>query len=447
MVYLLRKKLLRIFERLQIRIHEFYIRMGLRVTYFKHFQKWILFGIIVGIIGGLGAVLFYHLLNFFSLIFLENLSKLNPWLILFIPAIGGLIVGPIIYLLAPEAEGHGTDAVIAAYHRYWGTIRARVPLIKTLASSITIGSGGSAGREGPIAQIGAGFGSILAKALNLEIQDRKIILAAGVAAGIGSIFKAPIGAAIFAIEVLYKRDFEVEAFIPAIIASVVGYSVFSTITGWEIMFKTQPYIFHEPLELPFFGILGVVCAFTAILYIKIFYGLRDNFFKKISIPNMFKPAIGGLLLGITAFWFPQILGMGYNHIQTAILGGLPLTVMLILVITKILATSFTISSGGSGGVFAPSLFIGAMLGGALGQIFYLLFPEIVTQPTAFTLVGMAAFFAAAAKVPVASVIMVSEMTGGYSLLVPLMLASAISYTLSGESTIYENQLERREFTP
>ncbi len=441
----MRKKISLVLDRLKVKLHEFSVRLGLRLTYFKYVQKWVLLGVIVGIIGGLSAAVFYWLLDFSTNIFLNSLpvNLGNPYLIALIPALGGLIAGPIIYLLAPEAEGHGTDAVISAYHERWGSIRARIPIIKTVASSITIGSGGSAGREGPIAQIGAGFGSVLAKILNLEVSDRKIIVVAGVAAGIGSIFKAPLGAAIFGIEVLYKRDFEVEAFIPAIIASVVGYSVFASIFGWEASFKTPTYIFQEPLELILFGVLGVICALTAVFYVKTFYGLRD-LFRRLSIPNLFKPAIGGLALGITALFFPQILGTGYNVIQATFYNQIPLMLMLTLVFAKIFATSFTIGSGGSGGVFAPSLYIGAMLGGALGQIFYMFFPEIVYQPAAFALVGMAAFFAGAAKVPIASIIMVSEMTGGYSLLVPLMLASAISYILSGEITIYESQKERRE---
>jgi len=441
----LKKRALTIFDRLRVKLHEVSIRVGLRVVYFRYIQKWVLLGAIIGIMGGLGTAIFYWLLDLSTIFFLSiipaNLG--NSWIIVLIPALGGLIAGPIIYLLAPEAEGHGTDAVISAYHKHWGSIRARVPIIKTVASSITIGSGGSAGREGPVAQIGGGLSSLLAKILNLEIPDRRIMVATGVAAGIGSIFKAPLGAAFFGVEVLYRRDFEVEALIPAIIASVVGYSIFALIFGWETMFETPYYTFRDPLELVFFGILGFICAFIAILYVKIFYGVR-NLFQKLPLPSMFKPSLGGLAVGVIALLFPQILGMGYNHIQATFSAQIPLMLMVMLVFAKILATSFTIGSGGSGGVFAPSLYIGAMLGGVLGQIFYIFFPEIVTQPEIFALVGMAAFFAGAAKVPIASIIMVSEMTGGYSLLVPLMLASAISYALSGEASIYESQQDRRE---
>lgn len=450
----------------------------------RYIQRWVLWSIIIGVVAGLGAIAFYLLLQTTTTFFQGYVSGYSPalpagekdislfplsstpsrplWVLALIPAIGGVIAGLIIYTFAPEAEGHGTDAVIDAFHNKRGEIRKRVPLIKTIASAITIGSGGSAGREGPIAQIGGGFGSFLASRLKLSERERRVMMVCGAAAGIGAIFKAPLGGALFGIEVLYKRDFEMESMVPAIVSSVVAYAVFcsSPHIGWEPIFKTLPYTFNHPYELFFYTILGVVCAVVGIFYIKMFYGTR-NIFRRWDIPNHLKPAAGGAMLGILAlligYWKPRaldgILGMGYGFIQSAIDIELPLfelmILMLIVAIAKIFATSFTIGSGGSGGVFAPSLVIGAMLGGLFGGISHFFFPGIITELTmsAFVLVGMAAFFSGAAKVPIASIIMISEMAGSYSLLVPLMLASAVAYALSGGWSIYEKQEKTRKESP
>jgi len=422
----------------------------------------------VGIVAGLGALLFYTLLHLSSAIFLNYICNYYPpsapgeispielhfnpangirrWLLILIPTLGGLASGIIVYSFAPEAEGHGTDAVIEAVHNKGGKIRGRVPIIKTIASAITIGSGGSAGREGPIAQIGAGFASILSQKLKLSPKERELLVICGAGAGIGSIFKAPFGGALFGIEVLYKRDYEVEAFIPAIISSFIGYGVFALATGWQPIFIAPPYIFN-PLELPFFAILGIISGIVSILYNTVFYGLRDKFFKQMRIPDHFKPAIGGFLLGLMAYFFPAVLGPGYGWLQLSMAGKLALSLMVILIFAKILATSFTISSGGSGGVFAPSAFIGAMLGGAIGLIFHMFFPTVVSKPEIFALIGMGAFFSGAAKVPIAAIIIISEMTGDYNILIPAILASSMAYLVSGDYTIYEKQVLTRADSP
>jgi len=422
----------------------------------------------VGIVAGLGALLFYTLLHLSSAIFLNYICNYYPpsapgeispielhfnpangirrWLLILIPTLGGLASGIIVYSFAPEAEGHGTDAVIEAVHNKGGKIRGRVPIIKTIASAITIGSGGSAGREGPIAQIGAGFASILSQKLKLSPKERELLVICGAGAGIGSIFKAPFGGALFGIEVLYKRDYEVEAFIPAIISSFIGYGVFALATGWQPIFIAPPYTFN-PLELPFFAILGIISGIVSILYITVFYGLRDKFFKQMRIPDHFKPAIGGFLLGLMAYFFPAVLGPGYGWLQLSMAGKLALSLMVILIFAKILATSFTISSGGSGGVFAPSAFIGAMLGGAIGLVFHMLFPTVVSKPEIFALIGMGAFFSGAAKVPIAAIIIISEMTGDYNILIPAILASSMAYLVSGDYTIYEKQVLTRADSP
>jgi len=428
-------------------------------------RKILILAILVGIVSGLGALFFYTLLHICSqillglagysppspagekiLIELKINNPFNRLLLIIIPAIGGLISGIIVYSFAPEAEGHGTDAVIEAYHMKKGFIRGRVPIVKTIASAITIGSGGSAGREGPIAQIGAGFASYIATKLHLTDREREVLVLCGMSSGIGSIFKSPFGGSLFGIEVLYKRDYEAEAFIPIIIANFIGYAIFASIVGWQPIFMTPTYSF-SPMELPLFAILGLIAGLLAKFYVQVFYDLRDKFFRRITIPNHFKPAIGGLLLGILAYFIPQCLSTGYGWIQLAMYGKLALEIMIILIFAKILATSFTISSGGSGGVFAPSLVIGGMLGGVVGLIFKMLFPNIVVEPGIFVLIGMACFFAGAAKVPLSAIIMVSEMTGDYNILVPAILASVLSYFISEEKTIYEKQLGHKAESP
>ncbi len=426
---------------LVLRLREILRRAGLRLVTFEYLEKWVVLGSIIGVVGGLAALAFYYLLELCGWIFRQLWSL--PFGVQISLIIGGALSGFLVFHYAPEAEGHGTDAFIEAFHAKWGKIRSIVPFIKTIASAITIGSGGSAGREGPIALIASGVASALASRLHLSAKDRQILITCGAASGIGSIFKAPLGASIFGVEVLYKRDLEVEGLMPALISSIVGYSLFSSVVGWGPVFKCPQYLFKSPVELFFFALLGLVCGLVAVLYVKIFYGLKSAFFDKIpTIPHL-KPVVGAALLGVLAFFTPQVLGMGYEYVQEALYGNLPLTLMLILAFSKIFATSFTISSGGSGGVFAPSLFIGAMLGGALGKLFGLIAPAVVIHPAAYALIGMASFFAAAGKVPVASIIMVCEMTGNYNLLVPIMLASAISYIVSGDATIYASQLPRR----
>lgn len=432
----------------------------------KSIGKWFVYSAIIGVVAGLGSSIFYYMLERSAHFFLNYIGGYYPplpggesdslvssahispnWIVGLVPAIGGLIAGIIIYKWAPEAAGHGTDAVIDAFHRLRGVIRGRVPIVKAISSAITIGSGGSAGREGPIAQIGAGFGSYLASTLKLSDRDRRLMVIAGAGGGIGSIFRAPLGGALFAAEVLYREpEFEFEGIIPAIISSIIAYSVFASFFGWGVLFDTPAYLFRHPLELIFYAILGIFCVILGAFYVKVFYGVKERF-DRLQIKNYLKPAVGGLMLGGIAMFFPQVLAMGYGWIQLAIYGKMAVGLMFILAIAKIFATSFTIGSGGSGGVFAPALFIGAMLGGAFGQVAHILFPDIVSQPTAFVLVGMGAFFAGVANVPISSLIMVCEMTGSYGLLVPLMLSSCTVYLFTRKWNLYEKQVSSRIDSP
>ena len=424
------------------------------------------FSLIVGVIAGFGAALFFYGLVwakvfFFSVVagyqvheppgeqiveFSMHLVR-RPWILFFIPAFGGLLSGFLVYTFAPEAEGHGTDAMIDAFHNKEGIIRGRIPLVKGLASLITLATGGSAGREGPIAQIGAGFGSWIGQVLKLSVRERRLLLLAGTAGGLGAIFRAPLGGALTSIEVLYQEDFETEGAVTSIVASVAAFTVFTFIFGHDSIFETPHLQFTNPWELVVYGFLGLVCAPLGWLYSKVFYGLRDHFFRRLPIKKHFIPAIGGLGVGVVALFLPEVIGGGYAVIQDAIFGHVAIKVMLAAIFLKMLTTSFTISSGGSGGVFGPTLFIGGMIGGVIGQVAYMYMPDVISHPGSFVLVGMAAFFAGVANAPMGAMIMVCEMTGSYGLLAPLMLVSVIAQVLSHRWSIYEKQVKNKFHSP
>ncbi|MGO8951177.1 MAG: chloride channel protein [Ktedonobacterales bacterium] len=434
----------------------------------SYFRKWLVLGILIGIVAGLGAIVFFSAIALATHLFLGLIagytppspagegttvvtSIARPWAIPLVTTLGGLLCGLIVATFAPEAEGHGTDAAIDAFHNKGGVIRPRVPLVKTIASAITIGSGGSAGREGPTAQIAAGFGSILGNFLQLDEHDRRIAMSVGIGAGIGSIFKAPLGGALLSAEVLYKRDFETEALFPGFIASVVGYSIFGAWAGWTPVFGNgENYVFNRPITLIGFAVLGVICGLVAWLYPRTLYGVRDFFRERLHVPDQLKPAIGGLAVGLIGLAFPQVLGMGYGWVQfsinnnfTEVSAGL----LLALVFVKMFATSLTIGSGGSGGVFGPGMVIGGFLGAAVWAGLHSVAPGIVQLPGAFVVVGMGAFFGSAAKAPLAVIVMVAEMTNEFSLIVPAMLATMIALLICGSRSIYENQVPTRLDSP
>jgi CIC family chloride channel protein len=299
-----------------------------------------------------------------------------------------------------------------------------------------------------VAQVGAGFGSYLADLLRLGYHDRRVLVISGMAAGVGGMFRAPLGAALFAVEVLYSDpDFESEALIPAIISSIVSYVVVASLTGWNSIFDTADIRFARPHELLAYLVLGMVLAIVGVIYVKVFYGMRDGVFRPLPIPDWTKPAVGGLLLAVLALAVPQVLGGGYGWLQLTLDNQLPLKVLVLLLPAKILATSFTISSGGSGGVFAPSLVIGGVTGAVFADLVQRVAPQLAPQPAACVLVGMGGFFAGVAKVPIASLIMVAEMSGSYGLLVPMMLVSSVAYLLMRGVSIYEAQVPGRIDSP
>ena len=434
---------------------------------FARASKWAVYFVAIGLIAGLGSIVFHYLCQLGIHYFMDFMAGYRPpepvgehrlieattrpfnrWILLFLPALGGLISGWLVYTFAPEAEGHGTDAAIQAYHSKGGYIRGRVPFIKTLASAITLTTGGSGGREGPIAQIGAGFGSFLAARLKLSDRDRRIMLAAGVGAGIGSIFRAPLAGALFASEVLYRDpEFESEVIIPAGISSVVAYCLFCLKFGWGSLFASPPFVFRNPMELGPYLVLAVILVGTGAFYVKMFYGTVHFFSRIRKIPSHLKPAIGGLLTGMVGFYWPQCLAFGYGFAQKALNNELAVGFLLILAIGKILTTSFSIGSGGSGGVFGPSIVIGGAMGGVVGKTFHKWMPAVVSEPGAFVVVGMAGFFTGVSNTPISTIIFVSEMTDSYHLLLPSLLVCSVTYVASRKWTIYSRQVKRKIDSP
>lgn len=396
----------------------------------------------------------------------ETDTSLRPWALVLVPAAGGLLSGWLVFRFAPEAEGHGTDAAIAAYHFRQGRIRGRVPLVKLIASALTIGSGGSGGREGPIAQIGAGIGSQLGTLFHLRPAERRVLVAAGIGAGVAAMFRAPLAGALFSAEVLYRSpEFEQEVLIPAGLSSVVAYCTFGTVFGWEPLFASYPLPFSSAWELIPYLLLTIAMAVLAMFYTRTLAWFTA-FFNWLQIPLYLKPCCGAALAGITGvvlFYMAgrneqilHVLSFGYGvlqegistlHAENVATSNLSILLLMAIALGKILTTSLTIGSGGSGGVFGPSMVIGGCGGGALGLIFNKVWPSIVPHPASFMIVGMAGFFAAAAKTPFSSLAIVCEMTGDYELLLPAIWVCTLAFLFSDVQSLYGWQVENRSRSP
>ena len=437
----------------------------------------IFLSVIVGAFVGIMSFALHACIEFNTKIFLEGLDSYMPPLssgeievlhfhvhlgvlpTFLVPAIGGLICGIVASRLSSETLGGGTKEAITAFHTT-GRIRGRVPFVKTIVTGFTIGSGGSGGREGPIMQIGAGIGSIVGNIVRrISEKDRRILLACGMGAGMGSIFLSPIGGAIFGVEVLYKRDYEVEALVPSVVSSITAYAVFhsllSMLTGVPFgtlrIFSAPDIRLQSPIELIFYVLLGIAGGLVSLLYIEC-YRFVKNLFKKLKAPAFLKPAIGGFIVGLMGWKFHFVLGTGYGYVQMAIKGLMDTETLWIATFAKILATTLTVGSGGSGGLFAPGVVIGAMLGGGFGYLIHDLTPT-AGDPRGYVLAGMVTLLAGAFKTPLSAVIMVFEMTGSYNLLPALAIASTISYMITGDRSIcdqpntrVESPLHRRELS-
>jgi CIC family chloride channel protein len=411
----------------------------------------IILSVLVGVGGGLGAVVFRWLIGFFHTIFFEygnllfsQITDHPQYLIPLIPLVGGLLVAPITYRLAKESRGHGVPEVMLAVALRGGIIRPLIALAKSIASSICIGSGGSAGREGPIVQIGSALGSTVGQMFKMSGERVKILVGCGAAAGISATFNAPIAAVLFALEIILG-DFTMYAFSPVIISSVVATVISRAFLGNYPAFIVPEYDLVSVWEMPMYMGLGLLAGIFSVLFIKILYKTED-LFEALKINNYLKPALGGLMLGIMGFFYPQIFGVGYETINGALHEEMLIWVLLLLVFMKIVATSLTLGSGGSGGIFAPSLFMGAMLGGFFGNVVHLAFPEVTATPGAYALVGMSAMVAGTIHAPITAMLIIFEMTGDYRIILPLMLASVISTLLANRlyrDSIYTLKLSRR----
>jgi CIC family chloride channel protein len=391
----------------------------------------------------------------------------RPWLLLIIPAVGALLGGVLTAKVAPEAQGGGGDAMINAFHNRGGRIRKRVIWVKALASIFTLGSGGSGGREGPTMLIGGAIGSMVADALHVVRRERRILMIAGVAAGMSAIFRTPLGAALLATEVVYRDDFESDALIPALLASVVSYSVFVSVFGESTLFAHAPHYPFVPAHLPLYALLALLVALLATLFLGVLHSVK-HWSARLPVPLWVRPGIGGLALGVVSapilWWFGRhmnlpgqglgILGGGYGAAQIAITGAswLPegwtgVEILLLLCALKLVTSSFTIGTGGSAGDFAPSLVLGGLFGGAFGRAMALLIHDPRIDPGAFALVGMGIFYGGVAHVPVSSLVMVCELAGSYDLLVPLMLASGIAFVALRRQKLYGSQVPGQRESP
>jgi CIC family chloride channel protein len=444
---------------------------------FMSLWRWTRLSVLVGLVTGLAAAGVFWVLEWGESLLVERielfsdpgtgglsnrlLSSGTPWqwlLLVGVPALGGLVAGLISWRFAPETMGAGVDQVIDAYHNHAGRIRRRVPIVKLVATLFTLGSGGSSGREGPMAHIGAGFGSYLADRLGLSARERRLLLLAGAAGGVSALFRAPLGAALWSLEVLYRKDFESEGLFPCLVSSVTAYSVFTTIYEQGSLFHVSVSYHFQPAQLLFYGLMAVACAPFGVLWIALAHATQHRFWEPLRVPTWLKPALGGLALGVMCLFVPWVFSTGYAWMQDSLRplhdparqlpGGYHgFGVLLGLAVAKMLATTLTVCSGGSGGKFAPSLFIGGFIGGAFGLLFHELAPTVVTQPTAFVLVGMGAFYAGIARVPIATIILVSELFGSYELLVPLMFSQMITMLLLGRHSLYEKQVEDARHSP
>ncbi|KAA8968958.1 chloride channel protein [Mycobacterium sp.] len=448
------------------------VRPGKSVRDAGYLRKWLVLGGIVGVIAGLGAVVFYLALTYTTDVLLGRLAGyhvptprseggnpgspgyVRPWAIPLVTTAGALVSAAIVARFAPEAKGHGTDDAIEAVHTDPRSIRARVVLVKIVASALTIGSGGSGGREGPTAQISAGFGSLLARRLNLTDDDARVVVALGIGAGIGAIFGAPLGGAVLAASIVYREDFEYRTLYPGFVTSATAYAVFGSFLGFAPMFGyiDAEYRFEQAWPLVWFVVLGVAAAGVGWLYARIFYG-TVAVTERLRLPAgaVLKPTLGGLLVGLVALPIPQILSSGYGWIQlaadTATLSAIPLWIVVLLPIAKIIATALSIGTGGSGGIFGPGMVIGAFVGAALWRVGELAqLPGVPDTPGIFVVVGMMACFGSVAHAPLAIMIMVAEMTGSFSVVPGAIIAVGIAALLMSRTTvsIYRAQRLNRE---
>jgi CIC family chloride channel protein len=413
--------------------------------------------LLTGAGAGAGAIAFRYMIEGVTYLFTGHddyslvgragnpLLGLGGWFVVAAPVVGGLIYGPLVSRFAPEARGHGVPEVMYAVNRLGGRMRPQVPIVKSLASALCIGSGGSVGREGPIVQIGSALGSVLGQVVKVSESQLRLLVACGAAGGIAATFNAPIAGVFFALE-LILRNFETRSFGLVVLSSVIADAVGRAAFGSHPFLALPGFSFSSPLELVLYAGLGVLASGVGIGFTRVLYGGEDVADRLWSGPEWLRPAVGGVLLGLFLLLVPQMYGVGYPVLEHAVAGHYLILALLGLLAAKILATSLTMWIGGSGGVFAPSLFMGAMLGSAYGAIAHDALPHLAANAGAYGLVGMGAVFASAARAPITAVLIIFELTGDYRVILPLMIAVVIATTVSNaitSETIYTLKLRRR----
>ena len=443
--------------------------LGAFVRESGYLRKWLILGVSIGIIAGLGAVVFCLSRKYTGEFLLGTLGGYQqpqstgdgggsgspgfsrPWAIVLIAFGGALVSAFIVAKFAPEAQGHGTDNAIEAALNDPRSIRGRAVVVKLIASALTIGSGGSGGREGPAAQISAGFGSLLTRLLNLSDDDGRLAVSLGIGSGIGAIFSAPLGGAVLAASIIYREDFNYRALVPGFITSATAYAVYGSILGFAPMFGfVEPDYRFDPVQTPWFVVIGIIAAAVGYLYARTFYG-TIALTKRLPGGIVIKPAIGGLLVGLLALAIPQILSSGYGWLQIAMtregLATIPLWIVLVLPVAKIVATSLSIGTGGSGGIFGPGIVIGGFVGAAIWRLADAVgAPGIPDSPGVFVIVAMMACFGSVAHAPLAVMIMVAEMTGSFSVIPAAMITVGIAYLIISRTpvSIYRAQRLNRD---
>ncbi|MGZ3865784.1 MAG: chloride channel protein [Bacteroidia bacterium] len=447
-----------------------------RLVNIRHPNSIYIYSVVVGAVIGVASMIFSFLMNllstFYTSLHVQNQNKTesltekfnfasdhlsSTLIILLLPAFGGLIAGLISHYLCRDASGTGTDEMINAFHFKEGKINTRIPFFKGMATLFTVPTGGSGGKEGPISLIGAGIGVWVAGLVKAGARARRTLLLSGTAAGLGAVFSAPLGGALTAAEMVYKKDIETDALIPCFISSVTAYLIYTAYAGAESAFHIlTPEAFHAN-EIIFYLLLGGLCFVFGWLFIR---GFNDTsrLFAHLKIAPWIKPAIGGLLTGCVAVLFFEVTGMGNSFLDYVITGGYPdffathgalsiALTCLCIAFLKIVATTLTIGSGGSAGIFGPSLFIGAMLGAAVGIFTQTVFPEQHVSVASFMVIGMGAFYAGVAHAPIAGIVMIIEMSGNYALLPPIIIVSIFTFLLSRSISFYKNQVENRFKSP
>jgi len=411
----------------------------------------IIISVLVGILSGFGNMLFRATMDFVHESIFVNGSRLlhimdGGFFRVFTPLLpitGALLLIPLSLAFRGEVSGYGFPRFLEEVNVREGRLRARSIFIKILSAAFTIGTGGSAGVEGPIAQIGGATGSLIGQIMKVSGNRVKLLIAAGSAGGIAATFNAPIAGVMFATEIVLLGNYEMTSFSAIVIASGIATIVSRIYYGGNPIFRVPEYELLSPYEIPLYMILGVIVGAVAVVYIKVFYRVKDEF-DRLKLHPLLKPLLGAFIVGTIGIAFPQVLGDGYEFIQQALEGRIIFIIIILLVFLKILATSVTLGSGGAGGVFAPALFIGAMLGGSFGYIAHTLFPSITANPGAYATVGVGAFLSAATHAPLTGMFLLFEMTGNYRIIVPIMFASIIG-TLTARR-IYRDSIDTVELS-